>query len=409
MMSYRRFLALFFLLITFSLTSFAQKKEMSLAKGYIKSGQNLDKAEQLMATLLKDSANQQNFKIWEILFSAVKKQYDNVNEQMYLKQKADTANLFVSARKMFEIYESCDSVDAMPDKRGNVEPKYRKKHADLLSLYRKNLYNGGMFFVKKNNYSEAYSMFDAFIGCCEQPLFSNYDFVKTDSATIFKAAYMAMYSGYKMQDVDKTLKHAQWAMRDTASLNLKYQYLAETFLLKNDTTRYITTLERGFSQFPLSMYYFPRLFNHYFTACGNTEKAMQLCDKGLSVDSINMVFLFARSSVLLQEDRYQECVDICDKLIAQNDTLADAYLNAGLAYFNQGIKISNNNKLLRTQRSTLQKLYKSALPYLEKYRKLAPDNVSVWGLPLYTIYLNLNMGKQFEEMDRLLKQENGQK
>ena len=394
-MSYRRFLALFFLLITFSLTSFAQKKEMSLAKGYIKSGQNLDKAEQLMATLLKDSANQQNFKIWEILFSAVKKQYDNVNEQMYLKQKADTANLFVSARKMFEIYESCDSVDAMPDKRGNVEPKYRKKHADLLSLYRKNLYNGGMFFVKKNNYSEAYSMFDAFIGCCEQPLFSNYDFVKTDSATIFKAAYMAMYSGYKMQDVDKTLKHAQWAMRDTASLNLKYQYLAETFLLKNDTTRYITTLERGFSQFPLSMYYFPRLFN--------------LCDKGLSVDSINMVFLFARSSVLLQEDRYQECVDICDKLIAQNDTLADAYLNAGLAYFNQGIKISNNNKLLRTQRSTLQKLYKSALPYLEKYRKLAPDNVSVWGLPLYTIYLNLNMGKQFEEMDRLLKQENGQK
>ena len=398
-MSYRRFLALFFLLITFSLTSFAQKKEMSLAKGYVKSGQNLDKAEQLMATLLKDSANQHNFKIWEILFSAVKKQYDNVNEQMYLKQKADTANLFVS----------CDSVDAMPDKKGNVETKYRKKHADLLSLYRKNLYNGGMFFVKKNNYNEAYNMFDAFIGCCEQPLFSNYDFVKTDSATIFKAAYMAMYSGYKMQDADKTLKHAQWAMRDTASLNLKYQYLAETFLLKNDTTQYITTLERGFTQFPLSMYYFPRLFNHYFTICGNTEKAMQLCDKGLSADSTNMVFLFARSSVLLQEERYQECVDICDKLIARNETLADAYLNAGLAYFNQGVKISNNNKMLRTQRSTLQKMYKSALPYLEKYRKLVPDNVSVWGLPLYTIYLNLNMGKQFEEMDRLLKQENGQK
>lgn len=161
-----------------------------------------------------------------------------------------------------------------------------------------------------------------------------------------------------MQDADKTLKHAQWAMRDTASLNLKYQYLAETFLLKNDTTRYITTLERGFTQFPLSMYYFPRLFNHYFTICGNTEKAMQLCDKGLSADSTNMVFLFARSSVLLQEERYQECVDICDKLIARNETLADAYLNAGLAYFNQGVKISNNNKMLRTQRSTLQKCTK---------------------------------------------------
>ena len=65
--------------------------------------------------------------------------------------------------------------------------------------------------------------------------------------------------------------------------------------------------------------------------------------------------------------------------------------------------------MLRTQRSTLQKMYKSALPYLEKYRKLVPDNVSVWGMPQNTIYLNLNMNKQFEEMNRLLIQENGQK
>lgn len=49
-------------------------------------------------------------------------------------------------------------------------------------------------------------------------------------------------------------------------------------------------------------------------------------------------------------------------------------------------------------------LYKSAMPYLQKYRTMAPDMQDQWALPLYTIYLNLNMGKEFDEIDKLLNQ-----
>ena len=48
--------------------------------------------------------------------------------------------------------------------------------------------------------------------------------------------------------------------------------------------------------------------------------------------------------------------------------------------------------------------YKKALPYLEKYREMMPDNQDHWALPLYTIYLNLNMGKEFDEIDKLINQ-----
>ena len=47
--------------------------------------------------------------------------------------------------------------------------------------------------------------------------------------------------------------------------------------------------------------------------------------------------------------------------------------------------------------------YRGALPYMEQYRRMAPNDQSRWLLPLYTIYLNLNMGKEFEEMDNLMK------
>ncbi len=41
---------------------------------------------------------------------------------------------------------------------------------------------------------------------------------------------------------------------------------------------------------------------------------------------------------------------------------------------------------------------------MERYRKLAPQQKQKWGPALYRIYLNLNMGKQFDEIDRLLKE-----
>jgi hypothetical protein len=57
----------------------------------------------------------------------------------------------------------------------------------------------------------------------------------------------------------------------------------------------------------------------------------------------------------------------------------------------------------RKYRTELTKLYTQARPYMEAYRKLAPDRVQRWAPALYRIYLNLNMGKQFEEIDRVLK------
>ena len=41
---------------------------------------------------------------------------------------------------------------------------------------------------------------------------------------------------------------------------------------------------------------------------------------------------------------------------------------------------------------------------MEKYRTLVPEAKSKWLAPLYTIYLNLNMGKEFDEIDKIRKE-----
>ena len=114
-------------------------------------------------------------------------------------------------------------------------------------------------------------------------------------------------------------------------------------------------------------------------------------------------YLLAKSSLLLNQGKNLECVAVSEKLIQRQDTIPDTYLNMGLAYFNIAIEMDKNTLLSRKKQQEIKEYYRKAQPYLETYRTLEPKETSKWALPLYTIYLNLNMGKEFDEIDKLMK------
>ena len=156
------------------LTIVAQKKEISQAKTYIKSGKDKEfvSAEKLMTGLLaKDTANRQNPKIYDTWYEAVMKQYEAANEKLYLKQKYDTVQFFGLIRKLYQIAETLDTLDARPDKKGRVRPEYRTDHARQLDLLRRNLYYGGTFQVRKAQYADAFSFLSTYLDAASQPLF----------------------------------------------------------------------------------------------------------------------------------------------------------------------------------------------------------------------------------------------
>ena len=100
---------------------------------------------------------------------------------------------------------------------------------------------------------------------------------------------------------------------------------------------------------------------------------------------------------------YDKSFAISDSLLQVNDSLPEAYLNAGLAKFNKGVTMDKAVHQSASRKKVIHNYYREAMPYLETYRKMREDKVDTWGLPLYTIYLNLNMGKQFDEIDKLMK------
>ena len=361
----------------------------------LKGDKDYDKAEKLMTNLLKDSANLSNTRIYDMWLQAVEKQYLQVNERMYKKEQVDTAGFFGLTRRMFDIGLRLDSLDMRPDKKGRVNPEYRKDNAEKLLQYQPNLFYGGTYYIRKGELETAYDFFERYMDCDRQPLFTGYDLMTTDPR-MPEAAYWATYCGYRMNDPVLTLRYAQLAHRDTAKLDYTLQYIAEAWRALKDQEMYVETLREGFERFPGSPYFFPRLMDSY-SAKGNYEQALTVAEEALATDSLNTLFMLAKSTMLLNIGRYKECLDYSQKLIAFDGLATEAFYNAGTACVNIALSMDS-----RKQKKQVTKMYQKALPYMETYRKLAPQEKQKWGEALYRIYFNLNMGPQFDEIDRML-------
>ena len=85
-----------------------------------------------------------------------------------------------------------------------------------------------------------------------------------------------------------------------------------------------------------------------------------------------------------------------------NDTVAEAYYNIGMAILNKVVALEKS--ATPQDKNAVKALYCEAMPYLENYRVLAPEEKKKWAPALYRVYLNLNMGKQFDDIDRIINE-----
>lgn len=392
------FLSLLFLTV-FPVSSFSQKKQITQAQDMVKSGKDLDKAESMMRKLLQDSVGRSNKRVWLTLVSALTGQYEQGNEKLYLKQKYDTTALFSITKRLFEDMQAFDSIDAQPDKKGRVAPRYRERHSEYLNRIRANLYYGGAYYIRRGDYAKAQNFLETYVACKDMPLFSGYDYATTDTL-MPSAAYWIMYCGNKVKDADLVLSYESIARKESLHRDFMLQYVSEAYLMKNDTANYVRTLHEGLDYNALFPFFFPRLVE-YYNSKDMFDKAMGVVDQAMLTDSANVTFRSAKSTILLNQRKYDECIKLSEELIAENESLADAYYNIGLAYFDQAIEMDKVKQKYKTKRQKMTKLYEKSLPYMERYRQLAPSQVRRWSLPLYTIYLNLNKGKEFDEIDKI--------
>ncbi|MCQ2254729.1 MAG: hypothetical protein MJZ29_04465 [Bacteroidaceae bacterium] len=382
-----------YLSILFSLfvtVSFAQKKEIATARDNVKSGKNLDQVEKNMLKLLKDSANKENPRIYRLLNAAVQKQYEQLNEKMYLKQSVDSAAFFLTLNRAFQYAFLTDS----------VLPNERKHYGPFLYRYLQNLNAGGSYFFRKEKYNEAYTLLDTYISCKKHPMFADR---KHEIHRMKAASFRALCCGYRLNNFEKTVKHRKQALLYKPGNMVATKYLAETYQKVDSTySKYVEMLDSGFVKYPCEEYFFTRLLNHQM-ANREYEKSLQLAEDAIDMCPYNELYLYAKSHILLSMEKYDECIAAADSTLAVSDSIADCYYIAGIANYYLAEQFQENSVKDKDAKVKMHDYYRKSMAYLEKYREREPDRKDKWGSPLYNIYLNLNEGRKFDEINLLLR------
>ncbi|MEG1580996.1 MAG: hypothetical protein RR386_07030 [Bacteroidaceae bacterium] len=396
------------ILLSFFSTSFYAQKEYRQIKRYIKQGGgDLDKAMNAIKEAEKNEERKTEAELYSFAVSAQQRMNDIENEKMYLKQTYDTVRFFSSIYNVFQYAQKCDSLESISGKNGKVRFRYRSKHRSLLKIYYPNVLNAGLFFLKKKNYAEADKYFVLLLNADSIALL-NHGVQSPLTVTSSRVAYWSVLSRFNLKNYQTALQYAPIAEADTSVRCQTLELEAKTYKELKKPEKYVETLILGIRQYYQYPFFYPRLIDFY-NSNSEYKKSLALTDSMLKMDSVNILYRYAKSVVLMHLKQYRESMDYSKAIIAQDSTYADAYFNVGLCACNQAADAENllsptvSPRKYRQEKLQIHEYYKEAKPYVEQYRVLAPQEQAKWAPLLYRIYLSLNLGKQFDEIDMLLK------
>ena len=371
---------------------------------------NMDQANALIEAAMENKHTASNPDTWYTAGKIQEKYYNQENEKMYLQQPYNQDKFFGSLMKMFDYYLMCDDLEQVPDEKGKVVVKYRPELTNLLSGVRINLVSGGVTYFNENNNEKAFDLFSKYIDVADAPLFASFNYAETDTL-MYEIAYYATLAGLKLEDYNKALKYVDLAMNKEDIAQKAIEYKAMAYINLNDTANWLETLKLGVEKYPAVEYFYSNLIS-YYNNNGKPEELMAFADEMLAKNPLP-IFRFVKGFVFQNMKELDKAIEEYKICIEQDPNYTGAYRNLGICYCQIAQDLSDaastldvKSKAYKAKKEEINGYYKLALPIYEHLRKIDdgtdPDVKNAWTNGLYTCYYMLNMGKEFEEIEKIL-------
>ena len=345
-------------------------------------------------------------KLYDYGVEANTRLYDKYNEKMYLKQASDTAAFFRTTYDIFAYALKCDSLEQAAATEGK-KLNFRKKNSPLLRLYYPNLLVGTHYFYRHRDYATANQ-------CARMGhLVPTTDLWGADSLTTATQNYhsnasLAILSYYRLGQADRIDPYLPAALSDSSRLREAVLRVASTAAAaKGDSALQLQYLQTGLHDYPASRYFFDQTTDYYL-ARGDYGTVRRLATEMAATDSLNTHFLATLTYAHLCLGDNRKAIATGKHLLSLDTANVEANYYVGMAYCNEAAKIelptNINHKRYKTLLEQRRSLYKSARTYLEAYRRQQPADSAHWAPLLYRVYLELNEGRKFDEIERILAQ-----
>ncbi|MCD8309843.1 MAG: tetratricopeptide repeat protein [Prevotellaceae bacterium] len=388
--------------------TFAQVKNVKDAKS-IANGTNpdFDKAEQLINAALTDSETKDDPNTWDVAGFIQKRIGDTQMEKAYLRQPYDTMKVYDSALEMCKYYMKCDDLAQIPDEKGKIKNKYRKPNGDSMLGARGNLINGGITYFNNDDNKKAMEFFGMYIDMAKSPMLESQHLLQTDTV-LPQIAYYAALAAIKMEDYKSVKEYAPYGKTDKEVGKYAMEFYCTALKNLDETDAFLAALKEGLEMYPEHDYFFANLID-YYTNNEKFDEAQSFADEMLAKDPTNTFYLYVKGFLYYNMKDYDNAIAAFQKLIDVDPDYAQAYSYLGVIYciqaqdFSEQATADVNDPKYEEEQATLRGFYEKARPVYEKARQLKPDETDLWLNGLYRVYYNLNMGPEFEEIEKLMQ------
>lgn len=327
---------------------------------------------------------------------------DAENMKLYLKRSYDTLALFSTTLQIVKESVRLDSIERAREANGSGKRKNRRFVLEHINRYFPNLHAASRFLYAHGKFAEAMPYFET---CIKLPHTAIGQEARLQQRAEAQNAALYLTSAYNSRQFNLVCRYDSLALTDSASRMGVMQCLALTAEAQTDTAAQHLWLDRGWKEFPREEFFFVRLADFHMQRHAYGE-VVSISQRQLQTDSLSIPALLALCNASFHLENFTLCTSTAERLIAADSTNAEAYYYAGAsqaALANSVILPDNINS--SAYRKALQQKRAYALkaePWLEQFRALAPNEQQRWAPLLYQVYLTLNRGSKFAEIDKII-------
>ena len=409
-----------------SCTSYAQMTEKELKKAtkeaqkQVKEARNemerddiQDKrgATRLIDQAMKNSLNENYDQTWLVAADIYQHFYYQENTKSYT-QAYDTVGMYKLLTSWYRFAMKADSLQQIPNAKGKTSDEARKKHGKEMHRTMSDLIRGGIFYFNDHqDYTKAYELFDSYFTVANHPMVKEY--TEADSFYIKNKPIYSYYpalAAYNLENWENVLKYATVALDDEEVGETATEMICDAYGNLQDTVAWLETLKQGLIKFPTVEYYYGKLLN-YYNLKNDLSELENFVKEMVEIDPEKAYNYYVLGYVAQQNKDYEKAIGQYQTAIEKDANLSDAYFNLGLCimfqaqdYMDSKSNLDYRSKAYKDAVKEQKEFYKKALPYFTKYRELEPTATDKWAIPLQTIYYQVDMSKELNEIEARMKE-----
>ena len=386
------------LVAAFATNSFAQDivKQMK--------GQSYSEAVSTLNAALSGLSAEQKAKgynqLVEITYPEANKAYQTIQLASVQKNKVETSEYTPIVNALNDAVK-CDEFDNQPNDKGKVAPKFRKKNADRLAMFRSVLINAAN---ETTDPDQKLALASAYINSSESPLFA--EALKAGDQYLGYAQFFAAAAYYNKEDWNKAAEYAEKAIKfDDVKENAE-QYLVSA-LTKNlktkaDTLAYLKKLN------DINADKYMAQIASIYNQIGEKSLSEKILNDAIAKDPNNKMAYAIKGENAMNARQWDDAIKNFKKTVEIDPEFTAVWFNLGVCASSKGFdlneQLSENGRLTPENDAKVKDVLKEAMGYYEKVRQLDPnrEKVSNWPYQLRMIYNALGETDKANEISKML-------